>query len=127
MRSSRNKTPSRMKANSGAFGCSLVLSGGLPAQLDHATFPRVAFCFAGTSRPCPGRLGGGDAWAASRTWLVAKTCASQIFLERRPGGIKLVNHNVAADVSRLKLVSLAQLSECPRKGVIRLTPEATIT
>jgi hypothetical protein len=69
--------------NSGAFGCSLVLSGGLPAQLDHATPPRVAFCFAGTSRPCPGRLGGGEAWAASRTWLVAKTCASQIFLERR--------------------------------------------
>jgi hypothetical protein len=42
--------------NSGAFGCSLVLSGGLPAQLDHAPLPRVAFCFAGTSRPCPARL-----------------------------------------------------------------------
>ena len=69
--------------NSGAFWCSLVLSGGLPAQLDHDTPPRVAFGFAGTSRRCPGRLGGREAWATSRTWLVAKTCASQIFLERR--------------------------------------------
>jgi len=53
--------------NSGAFGCSLVLSGGLPAQLDHAPPPRVAFCFAGTSRPCPGRLGGAlrVAWGES--------------------------------------------------------------
>jgi hypothetical protein len=41
------------------------------------------------------------------------------------GGIKLVKHDVAADVSRLKLLNFARVSCARRKIMIRLTPDAT--